>query len=120
MRANTLILTGIILMVSVVSEAQEALILRIHGSVKIRRGVSEEWLPARPNMFLRRIDTIMSEGNSWAELRIDEKETYRLPQKAMLDICDLKRISEDELFLMLMDQKLFGTGKAERKLNVSS
>ena len=119
MRKITMLIISIFLIVPVISLTQEVLIVQIHGNVKIRRGVSEEWISARRNMFLRRVDSIISEGNSWVELRIDENEIFKLTQEAILDICDLKRISEDELFLMLMDQKLSRCGKEEKELKVS-
>jgi len=81
-------------------------IIGISGEVKIRRGVEESWQRAVAGMALEEIDTILTGEASTVTLEIQEGETFRLGSYAILDIADLRKITEREMFLYLMSQKV--------------
>jgi len=114
MKIKTMFLMGLMLSLPIMSFAQQVYVTEVHGVVKVRRDVKEEWIPAYKNMFLKRTDTILSERDSWAKLVIDGKTYFVLPQEAMLEVSDLKEISKEKLFLLLMAQKVAGLRSGEK------
>ena len=85
---------------------QKVRILSLHGDVQVRRGMDEDWLPARSGMLLRELDTILTGEAAEVVLQITEDSTFRLGENCILDISDLRKITERELFLYLMSQKV--------------
>lgn len=100
----------------------EAKILRLSGEVKIRRGIEEVWHPAAVEMILKEIDTITTGEGGEVLLQIDEGPTFRLGANAILDITDLKKITEQELFIFLTRQKVdqLKPGKGRRPLRTGN
>ena len=100
----------------------EAKIVRLSGEVKIRRGIEEVWHPAAVEMILKEIDTITTGEGGEVLLQIDEGPTFRLGANAILDIADLKKITEQELFLYLTRQKVdqLKPGKGRRPLRTGN
>ncbi|MBN1155910.1 hypothetical protein JXB12_13410 [candidate division KSB1 bacterium] len=86
--------------------AIQVTILKINGEVQIRKGVEETWIRAREGMILEDIDSIMTGVGSSAELSLTGHTLFRLASNAMLDVTDLRDITEQELFLYIMEQKL--------------
>lgn len=83
-----------------------ARIIKISGEVKVRRGVEENWQPAQVGMLLEDIDTILTGFNSMVILQLSDGSHFELGNNSILDISDLRKISEQELFLYLMSQKI--------------
>jgi len=81
-------------------------IISVSGEVKIRRGVEENWQRAAAGMSLEEIDTILTGEAATVTLETQEGETFRLGSYAILDIADLRKITEREMFLYLMSQKV--------------
>ena len=107
----------IILMLSVFTFTQTALsqevkIIKMSGEVKIRHGVEEFWQPASLGIFLKDIDSILTGERGEVTLQIDEARQFHLGPNSLLDIADLREISEQELFLYLMKSKL---GKVDKR-----
>lgn len=101
-----------------------AKIIRVSGEVKARRGVEESWQPTIPGMLLEEIDTILTGANGEVVLETAEGVYFKLGKNASLDISDLRKITEKELFLYLMSiriQKMApGAGKTQLRIgNVS-
>ncbi|MGH1362635.1 MAG: hypothetical protein ACRBF0_03700 [Calditrichia bacterium] len=86
--------------------ALEATIIELSGSVKIRRGMDEEWIGAARQMILRDIDTILTGENGSVVLSLDDERQFTLESNSILDIADLRDITQKELFLFLMRQKI--------------
>ena len=81
-------------------------IIRITGEVKVRRGVEEAWEPAKIGMLLELIDSILTlEGEALLELD-GGRGLFRLGNHSMMDIEDLRQITERELFVRLMSEKV--------------
>ncbi len=81
-------------------------IINVNGEVKIRRGVEEQWLTAVPGMLLEEIDSIQSGKNGAVTLEINSGEMIRLSNETQIDIGDLRKISEQEMMLFLMSNKI--------------
>ena len=83
-----------------------AKIVQLEGEVKIRRGLEENWEWAKPGMPLEEIDTILTGENGAVVLAFDDDGRFKLGGNSVLDVADLRKISEQELFLILMSQKI--------------
>jgi tetratricopeptide (TPR) repeat protein len=81
-------------------------IISLSGEVKIRRGVEESWHHAAAGMLLEDVDTILTGEASAVVLELPEGGSFRLGGFAILDIADLKKITEREMFLFLMSEKV--------------
>ena len=81
-------------------------IIKISGDVKIRRGVEENWQAAKIGMLLEEIDSILTGETAEVFLQIHDGTTFKLGSYAILNISDLRKISEKELFLYLMSKKI--------------
>jgi hypothetical protein len=92
--------------VSTVFAASAVKIISLSGEVKVRRGVEETWHRAAAGMMLEEIDTILTGEASAVVLETPEGATFRLNSYAILDIADLRKITEREMFLFLMSQKV--------------
>lgn len=103
-----LLLTALILIGPAASSFAKAgvKIISISGEVKIRRGVEETWQRAGVGMSLEAIDTILTGEASAVTLETPEGGAFRLGSFAILDIADLRKISEREMFIYLMSQKV--------------
>jgi len=104
---KTLVFTFLFMIItSTAFAATHVTILNIHGDVRIRKGIEENWSKAKQGMILEDIDSIMTGKRASVVLRVDAKQSFTLQENAMLDILDLRAISEQELFLFIMEQKL--------------
>ncbi|MEJ2049035.1 MAG: tetratricopeptide repeat protein [Calditrichota bacterium] len=92
--------------------SKEVKIVKMSGEVKIRHGVDELWQPASLGIFLKDIDSILTGEKGEVILQVEEGRQFNLGPNSMLDIADLREISEQELFLYLMKSKL---GKVEKR-----
>lgn len=91
-------------------------IIQIKGEAKIRRGLEEGWQQAGVGMLLENLDTILTLEGAEVLLKIDPNVTFRLGSNAVLDLADLRRITERELFLYLMQQKMNGIEPRKEKI----
>lgn len=91
-------------------------IAQLNGEVKVRRGLAEDWEPAQAGMLLENIDTILTLEQGEVLLQLDENVTFRLGGNAIIDIGDLRKISEKELFLFLMKSKVEKLPVREQKI----
>ncbi len=86
--------------------ASKVKILSTRGEVRVRRGVEESWHPASSGTFLDDIDSILTGERGQVSLQVQDGKMFKLGSNATLDIADLRRISERELFLFLMSRKI--------------
>jgi hypothetical protein len=92
--------------ISTASAVPAVKIIRLSGEVKVRRGVEENWHHAAAGMRLEEIDTILTGEASAVVLETPDGATFRLSSYAILDIADLRKITEREMFLYLMSNKV--------------
>jgi len=75
------------------------------GDVFYRRGLEEEWRPARNGVELKEIDTILTrEGR--VVLKRSDGSTFTLDSHSILDISELRTITREDMFLYVMSQKV--------------
>lgn len=84
----------------------EVTIASIRGAVRVRRGLEEAWIRAGVGMRLQDIDTIMTEEASRTALELEDGTVFTMGGFSILDVSDLRRITERDLFLYLMSQKV--------------
>ena len=107
MKARTFITVFILVNFSHVIWAETKVkITKASGEVKIRRGVEETWHPASAGTHLDEIDSILTGEGARVVLDVQDGATFELGSNSILDIADLRRISERELFLFLMSKKI--------------
>jgi len=107
MKARTLLTVFILVNFSHVTWAETKVkIAKASGEVKIRRGVEETWHPASAGIRLDEIDSILTGEGARVALETPDGKTFELGSNSILDIADLRRISERELFLFLMSKKI--------------
>ncbi len=107
MKARTFLTVFILVNFSQVTWAETKVkIAKASGEVKIRRGVEETWHPASAGTRLDEIDSILTGEGASVVLETPDGKTFELGSNSILDIADLRRISERELFLFLMSKKI--------------
>lgn len=110
-----LALLAISLLVPAMAQATSAEIVRLSGEVLVRKGLDEAWQRARLGQVLEDIDTILTLETGEVTLELTPGTRFRLGSNAMLDIGDLRRITERELFLYLMEEKVGRMPAKEKK-----
>ncbi|MBN2089517.1 tetratricopeptide repeat protein [candidate division KSB1 bacterium] len=93
-------------------------IIEVKGDVKIRRGLDENWQPAGVGMLLEDIDTILTLEYAEVLLQIDTETKFRIISNSVLDIGDLRKITERELFLYLTSEKINEIEPRKKKLKL--
>jgi hypothetical protein len=112
--------TYIILLILVLFTFQIALtedyeIVTLNGDVKIRRGVDEHWQKVSLGILLEDLDTILTGENGEVILKLHNGMKFRLGPNAILDLSDLRKISDQELFLYLTRKKIDNVEKRIEK-----
>jgi hypothetical protein len=81
-------------------------VVAVTGDVRVRRGLEESWSPSGAGAELKALDTIFCGEASQAVLALEDGTRFTLGGNALLDVSDLRRITERQLFLFLMSQKI--------------
>ncbi len=95
--------------------AMEAEIVRISGEVTVRRGVEESWQPLSLGILIKDVDTILTGEKGEVVLELEDGQTFTLGPNSILDIADLRRITERQLFLYLVKEKMSRVEKHNQK-----
>jgi hypothetical protein len=85
------------------------------GEVKVRRGVEETWHGVSTGVELDEIDSILTGEAGEVILELANGDDFRLGSNAILDVADLRRITEQDLFLLLMSSKIQKMEQREQK-----
>jgi hypothetical protein len=91
---------------ALVSGERAATVASMRGDVRVRRGLDEAWSSAVPGAPLEPLDTVWSGEGSEVTLRLEDGTRFTLGSSAMLDVGDLRRITEKQMFLFLMSRKV--------------
>jgi tetratricopeptide (TPR) repeat protein len=103
---NILLIIFLIGSVQLASAQTVLKIVGISGVVMVRFGLEEEWKPASIGIQLKEIDTILTGENSETVIQLADGTIFNLRSNSVLDLGDLRKIYEKELFLFLMSQKV--------------
>jgi len=115
MKTSFLILFALFISVNTSTAGITVEVTQISGDVKIRRGVEETWQKATTGMILEEIDTILTGESGSVILKTPSGDKFTLGSFAILDISDLRNISEKELFLFLMSNKIKNIEPGDQK-----
>jgi hypothetical protein len=99
------LLGGLLIAVPLLSEPAVR-IASVRGDVRVRRGLEEAWFPAGAGMLLKPLDSVFAGEASEAVLLLEDGTRFSLGGNAVLDVSDLRRITERQMFLFLMSQKV--------------
>ncbi len=94
------LLMGSLLIVAAIASA-DIKIVTVKGDVRIRRGVTEQWVAATKGDVLKPEDSMKSGKKSSAVILIDGKEKVTVPELVIIDCSDFRRLTSDQLMLML-------------------
>jgi len=116
---NKRTMTAIFLICSLAAIASASVkVTAISGEIKVRCGLDETWKPARTGMLLEDVDTILSGEASRVVLTLPEGVRFSLNSNTILDIGDLRKITERELFLYLTSRKVNRIERSGRDVKI--
>lgn len=90
-----------IAIVTVALQAEEFVVKSLKGKAKVRHGVMETWSMVSVGDTLKPEDTILTEDGAAIVIVKSAAIRYSIPGSSMLDIADLRNLSQDELLLRL-------------------
>ena len=114
MKTHIIFLT-LVLFIFQIALTEDYKIASLNGNVKIRRGVDEHWQKVSLGILLEDLDTILTGENGEVILKLHNGMKFRLGPNAILDLADLRKISEQELFLYLTRKKIENVEKRKEK-----
>ncbi len=105
---------GVLLAVSVAAQAGSITIQKTSGDVAVRHGVTEVWTAVAPGDVLRPNDSMRTGKNGSATLLVQEGQDsalrrMALPPDVIVDLSDVRELTQDELMLKLTMQKVRAT-----------
>ena len=94
--------------------AGDIIVQNVRGDVRVRHGVGEEWKTVSVGDVLKRDDTMMTGKKSSAVLAFQGSDAVRtksitLPGEVIVDISDIRELSQEELMLKLTMEKVRST-----------
>jgi hypothetical protein len=109
------ILLIIALIIGVVSGvfAGSVKVLMLKGTASIRHGVDEKWNPVTVGDLLKPEDTIELGKQSSAVLLVDGSKKLSLPENVIIDMADLRVLSQEEVLLKLAMEAVRAVPKRE-------
>ena len=92
--------------------AGEIVVQKISGDVSVRHGVTETWTHVSPGDVLRPHDTMKTGKRGGAALVTDAadrpgaRKTITLPEEVIVDLSDIRELTQEELMLKLTMEKV--------------
>jgi hypothetical protein len=86
--------------------AEEITLQKATGDVYVRHGVTEVWTEVAPGDVLKPDDTMKTGEKGSAVLLVDGKKRIHLPGKVIVDVSDIRTLSQEELMLKLTMEKV--------------
>ncbi|MDI6778624.1 MAG: hypothetical protein QME25_00260 [Bacteroidota bacterium] len=105
-----LILTSIL----TVSLSAQLKVLTTKGDVKVRYGVSEEWKQLKAGDQINLADAIRTSSKSSAVIQIDNQKKIALNEKTIVEMADLRYLSQEELLLKLAMERILSVPPQDR------
>lgn len=91
--------------VVVSAHAGEIVLQKIHGEVFVRHGVTESWISAKQGDSLSP-DATIKVGTKGSAVLIARNKQVTLPPEVIIDMSDVRDLSQEELMLKLTMQKV--------------
>jgi hypothetical protein len=109
---KTIITVSLTLLLVLVASAGEIVVQKIDGDVSVRKGIGEEWTRVATGDVLRPNDTIRTgkQGAAVIVVRWPSEQSHpkrvTLPQEVMVDLSDIRDLTQEELMLKLTLEKV--------------
>lgn len=85
----------------------------VKGSVEVRKGVTEEWKKMKVGDFLKPEDSMRTGPGSSATIEADKRK-LTVPEMTILDILDIRQLSQEDFLLKLAMQNILAVPARER------
>lgn len=105
-----LILTSIL----TISLSAQLKVLTTKGDVKVRYGVSEEWKQLKAGDQINLADAIRTSSKSSAVIQINNQKKIALNEKTIVEMADLRYLSQEELLLKLAMERILSVPPQDR------
>jgi hypothetical protein len=93
--------------------AGDFVVKTVKGSVEVRKGVTEEWKKAKVGDLLKPEDSMRTGPGSSATIEADKRKLM-VPEMAILDISDVRQLSQEDFLLKLAMQNILAVPPRER------
>ncbi|MFN0157517.1 MAG: hypothetical protein ACKVRP_05525 [Bacteroidota bacterium] len=105
-----LIIGLVVFCVSIPAFGGDIVVQRVRGNVSVRQGVAEDWIMLKTGDVLNPDATIKTDIKASTELATTHKSGTRkfikLPGEVMVDMSDIRELSQEELMLKLTMEKV--------------
>jgi hypothetical protein len=85
----------------------------VKGNVEVRKGVMEEWKKVRVGDLLKPEDSMRTGPGSTATIEADKRK-LTIPEMTILDISDVRQLSQEDFLLKLAMQNILAVPPRER------
>lgn len=89
-------------------------VLTTKGDVKVRHGVGEEWKQLTAGDQINLADAVQASSKSFAVIQIDNQKKIVLNEKTIVEIADLRYLSQEELLLKLAMERILSVPPQDR------
>ena len=96
----------VFLLCVVVSASADTKVSAMKGDVYVRHNVKEEWVRVAVGDILKPEDSMKLDKKSSATILIDGKNKLVIPELVIIDLSDLRSLTQDELLLKLAMEKV--------------
>jgi hypothetical protein len=81
-------------------------VVNVKGDVSVRHGVNEQWVAVAQGDVLKPEDSIRLAKKSSATLLTENKTRLQIPEMTVLDLSDLRMLTQEELLLKLAMERV--------------
>jgi len=93
--------------------AGDFVVKAVKGSVEVRKGVTEEWKKVKVGDLLKPEDSMRTGPGSTATVEYDKRK-LTVPEMTILDISDVRQLSQEDFLLKLAMQNILSVPPRER------
>jgi len=93
-------------MITLVTLGADFKVVSLKGTVLVRHGVQEQWKPVSAGDVLKPEDSIELNKKSSAIILVDGRKKITLPASVIIDLSDLRYLTQEELLLMLAMEQI--------------
>ncbi len=94
-------------------QAADFVVKAVKGTVEVRRGVTEEWKKVKVGDLLKPEDSMRTGAGSSAVIEADKKK-LTVPEMAILDISDVRQLSQEDFLLKLAMENILAVPPREK------
>ena len=93
--------------------AGDFVVKAVKGSVEVRKGVMEEWKKVKVGDLLKPEDSMRTGPGSSATIEADKRK-LTIPEMTILDVSDVRQLSQEDFLLKLAMQNILAVPPRER------